>query len=143
MMVETNLDDMPAEYLGNSFQKNLLLSGAIDFFFTSIQMKKGRPALKVSVLCHQDRLEKISDFLLEHTSTIGVRYYPVRRNILDRASQEVDTSFGKVWVKTVVKPSGKTIFKIEYESLLQLSKEHELSILKLQMELNKELMDLL
>ena len=142
-MIETNIDDISLEYLGKDFQENLLKAGAIDFFFSSVQMKKGRPGLKISVLSDQAQLEQVSDYILENTTTIGLRYYPVSRSILEREIKEIDTSFGKVSVKFVKKPSGSKFYKIEYDSLQELSRKHNLSLLKLQMELTKELHNVL
>lgn len=116
---------MPSEYIGQHFQDQLLEVGATDFFFTSIQMKKGRPGLNLTVLAKEDRLEAVQDYLLEHTSSIGLRFTQMDRVELDRRSLEVETSFGSVKVKEVIRPSGKRSWKIEYESLRKISKEHK------------------
>ena len=68
LLIETNLDDISVEFLGGDFQQLLLEAGAVDFFFTSVQMKKGRPGLKLSVLTGETQLEAVTDFILEHTS---------------------------------------------------------------------------
>ena len=130
--METNLDDARPEVLGENFQQDLLALGARDFYFTSIQMKKGRPGLKVSVLCDQERQEAINAFLLEHTPSIGVRHFKVERTILDRRQFELDTPYGKVDVKAVTTPSGENRYKIEYESLRKLKELHKIPILKLE-----------
>jgi uncharacterized protein (TIGR00299 family) protein len=130
-MVETQIDDAPAEFMGSDFQQELLLQGATDFFYTPVQMKKGRPGFMLSVLTDEKALKETSNFLLEQTSTIGVRYYPVFRNILVRNIYEVDTTYGTVRVKEVVKPSGRSQHKIEYESLNELSKKHKIPVSEL------------
>ena len=140
-MIETNLDDISVEYLGRDFQQRLLEAGAIDFFLTSVQMKKGRPGVKLSVLSEKKHLESAIKYILEHTTTIGVRYYPVKRSILNRKITEVETSLGKVRVKIVEKPSGTFSYKIEYESLVELGRNHEFSLTQLQTLLNKELLN--
>ena len=131
-VIETNIDDTSAEYLGADFQADLLKSGATDFFFTPVQMKKGRPGLQLSVLAQLNQLQQTSDFILENTSTIGLRYFPVSRNILDRRLYEVDTPFGKIKVKEVTKPSGRKSRKIEYESLRALSTQRNVPIPQLE-----------
>ena len=138
-MIETNLDDMPSEYLGAGFQEGLLDAGAIDFFFSSVQMKKGRPGLLLSVLSDSEHLDSVNSYILEHTSTIGVRYYPVQRSILSRSIAEIETSLGKVQVKVVTNPSGLLSWKVEYDSLMELKRRHGLSLLQLQALLGKEL----
>lgn len=137
-MLEANIDDTHAEYLGNDFQQGLLSVGAKDFFLTSVHMKKGRQGLMLSVLTTQAQLQQVSDYILEHTSTIGLRYYPIFRHELIRTHHEVKTKYGLVNVKVVLTPSGGKRFKIEYDSLWELSQEHNLSIQQLQLELYAE-----
>ncbi len=128
IMLDTNLDDMSFELLGIDFQNGLMANGAVDFYFTSVQMKKGRPGVMLSVLLGLNDLERISSFILEHTSSIGVRSYAVDRTILSRKQTKLNTPFGPVWVKQVQTPSGGIRNKIEYESLLKLKEEHGMSI---------------
>lgn len=127
-VIETNIDDSSSEYLGADFQEDLLRNGATDFFFTPVQMKKGRPGLQLSVLTQQPRLQQTSAFILENTSTIGLRYYPVSRDILERKNREVETPYGRIKVKEVTKPSGRKSHKIEYESLRKLSVRNDLPL---------------
>ena len=134
--METNIDDSSAELLGHDFQDDLITHGALDFYFTPIHMKKGRPGLMLSVLVAPDNLDKLNDMILEHSSSIGLRYYAVHRSILERRHLEMDTPYGKVMVKEVITPSGKKRNKIEYESLLDIKKKHNIPILRLQNELN-------
>lgn len=123
-VVETQIDDASGEVLGSGFQEKILALGALDFYFTAIQMKKGRPGVKISTLCPMEKLEAICDFVLENTPTIGVRYYPVERKILERNQHMLQTEYGPVEVKEVVRPSGYKQRKIEYESLQRISEEH-------------------
>lgn len=127
-VVETQIDDASGEVLGSGFQEKMLALGAIDFYFTAIQMKKGRPGVKISILCSKEELEATSDFLLENTPTIGVRYFPVERKILERKEHTIPTEYGPVAVKEVVRPSGYKQRKIEYESLLRISVEHDIPL---------------
>lgn len=131
-VIETNIDDTSSEYLGADFQADLLSSGATDFFFTPVQMKKGRPGLQLSVLTQLGQLKQTSAFILENTSTIGLRYYPVSREILDRRAYEVETPYGKIRVKEVTKPSGRKSRKIEYDSLRSLSTTHNMPVPQLE-----------
>ncbi len=130
--IETQLDDTTSELLGSDFQERLFAMGASDFYYTPVQMKKGRPGIKVSVYCGLKKLDEICDFILENSSTIGVRYYQVGKKKLDRTQLEIDTEYGPVQVKEVVRPSGRRQRKIEYESLLTISKQLNKSISEVQ-----------
>lgn len=138
-MVETNIDDMSSELLGNDFQENLFHVGALDFYFTQIIMKKGRPGILVSAFVVESKLKDVSDFLLENTSTIGIRSYPVSRQILPRSQKTIKTSLGEVDVKEVVLPSGQKRLTIEYESVKKLSVKLNRPIPAIFSLLNKEL----
>ena len=135
ILVETNIDDSSAELLGQDFQDDLIRHGALDFYFTSIQMKKSRPGLMLTVLVAPNHLDSINSLILEHSSSIGLRYYPVVRDILPRKQYELHTPYGEVQIKEVVTPSGSKRLKIEYESLLEIKKKHNIPILRLQNEL--------
>ncbi len=134
-VIESNLDDSTAEYLGTDFQNQLLENGATDFYFTPVQMKKGRPGLKLTVLASSGSLDRVKEFVLENTSTIGLRYYQVEKDRLPRKNVEIVTKYGPVQVKEVVRPSGSKSHKIEYQSLIEISKKNNINILELETEL--------
>jgi len=122
-VVETNLDDSSPEMIGDAFQSDLLAVGARDFTITNALMKKGRPGVVLSVLVEAAKRDAISDFLLERTSAIGVRYYSVERKILERKAVDVETAFGVVRAKQVTAPSGKKRVKAEYDSVTKIAKD--------------------
>jgi uncharacterized protein (TIGR00299 family) protein len=124
-MIETNIDDMSAELLGNDFQKALIDAGAIDFYLTQVMMKKGRPGVLITVFCEKTLVVKISDFLMENTTTIGVRFYPVSRSVLRREKRTVKTTLGEVQTKVLELPSGKFRHTLEYESCKVLADKHQ------------------
>jgi len=130
--IETQLDDTSSELLGADFQQRLLSMGAADFYYTPVQMKKGRPGIKVSVYCSLKKLDEICDFLLENSSTIGLRYYRVGKKKLERKQLEIATEYGTVQVKEVIRPSGRKQRKVEYESLLAISQQLNISISEVQ-----------
>jgi pyridinium-3,5-bisthiocarboxylic acid mononucleotide nickel chelatase len=96
--VQTNIDDLSPEILGAT-QERLLQAGALDVFFTPIQMKKGRPATMLSVLCEPVALEVIEEILFTETSTFGLRFRELNRRILDRDFVEVETPAGRIRIK--------------------------------------------
>ena len=115
VLIQTNLDDLPGEQLGNDFQEQLFNLGALDVFLTPIIMKKGRPGIKFEVLCRAHERERFADVILECTSTLGVRFIAVDRKILPRNEKTVTTSFGPIRLKVATLPSGKTRSIPEYE----------------------------
>ncbi len=138
-MVETNIDDISSELLGNDFQEALFKAGALDFYYSQIVMKKGRPGILISVFTSGDNIRKVSNFLLENTTTIGVRSYPVSRQILKRSLKTINTSLGEVEVKEVELPSGKRRITVEYESCKKIAEQQGRSIAEIFSLLNKEI----
>jgi uncharacterized protein (DUF111 family) len=77
----------------------VLRSGALDCFFTPVQMKKNRPGVLLSVLCGPDEKELIMRLLFTETTTLGVRSYEVNRRALRRSVFQVETQYGPIDVK--------------------------------------------
>jgi uncharacterized protein (TIGR00299 family) protein len=97
-VIETNVDDMTPEIYGYVMDK-LFEKGALDVFFTPILMKKGRPAIQISVLSPSNVRDMLIRVLLTETTTFGVRIYNADRIILDRDYIEVNTEWGPVRAK--------------------------------------------
>jgi len=130
VVIQTNIDDLSGEYLGLEFQQKLLDNGALDFYFQQVIMKKGRPGVILNVLTSSTNLEKIGDLILENTSSIGLRYYPVDRMELNRENLSIKSDFGLVKAKEVTLPSGKKRLKFESDEVMRISKETGLSPLE-------------
>lgn len=115
-LLETNIDDSSPQILGYVMERAFEL-GALDCWFTAIQMKKNRPATLVSVLCRDDAEQDILKLLYRETSTLGVRIQKVTRNYLERKLISVATEFGDVDVK-VASLGGETVnSQPEFEDL--------------------------
>jgi pyridinium-3,5-bisthiocarboxylic acid mononucleotide nickel chelatase len=97
-VLETNLDDVSGEILGH-FVETALAAGALDVFYTPIQMKKNRPGVLLTVLCVETDADKFSEMILCETSAFGVRRTMAERRKLRRESIQVKTPFGKATVK--------------------------------------------
>jgi uncharacterized protein (TIGR00299 family) protein len=98
LMIETNIDDMPAQLFGHVIERAFEL-GALDCYLTPVQMKKNRPGTLVSILCRRDEREKFLKMLFAETTTIGARSYEVERRALARETVTVTTQFGPIDVK--------------------------------------------
>jgi uncharacterized protein (TIGR00299 family) protein len=96
--VQATIDDMTPELLGAAIEK-IREAGAMEAFFSSVQMKKSRPGILLTALCQPDQLAEIQEIILRHTSTFGVRYREVDRLALDRRFVSVATSYGPLRIK--------------------------------------------
>ena len=106
-LVETNIDDMSPEILGH-VQEELMRQGALDAWFSPIQMKKNRPAVTLSVLCRPNMESALVKTILEETSTLGVRVQTLNRYEAEREIVSVDTALGAARVK-VKKEAGVVV----------------------------------
>ncbi|HEU0253443.1 MAG TPA: nickel pincer cofactor biosynthesis protein LarC [Pyrinomonadaceae bacterium] len=97
-MIETNLDDASPQIIGHVMDRMLEL-GALDCFFTPVQMKKNRPGVLLSVLCGRDEKEAVMRLLFTETTTLGIRSYEVNRRALQRSVVQVETQYGPIDVK--------------------------------------------
>ena len=70
IVAESNIDDSTPEILGYAMER-LLEAGALDVFFTPIQMKKGRPGVTLSLLCRPAQLDELAALLLRETSAMS------------------------------------------------------------------------
>lgn len=119
-VVEAQVDDMTPELLAGALDI-LRDSGAKDVFVTSVQAKKGRPAWTVTLLCGAGEEDRFADLLMEHTTTIGVRFGVWRRRELAREVITVQTPHGPLRVKAVTTPSGRRRFHPEWEDVKALA----------------------
>ena len=98
VMIETNIDDMNPEIF-DAVMESLFDARALDVYFSSIIMKKNRPATKISVLAEKQEREVLSKILLRETTSFGVRFYEVGRLTLEREIQKLKTSYGVIKIK--------------------------------------------
>ncbi|MBI5885897.1 MAG: nickel pincer cofactor biosynthesis protein LarC [Deltaproteobacteria bacterium] len=113
-ILETNIDDMPAQMLGYLMDR-LLEAGALDVYYTPIQMKKGRPAVLLTVITDEARKEDLLGITFAESTSIGVRVSSVERRCLERKIIKVKTAYGTVRVKVASK-NGRTVnIQPEYE----------------------------
>lgn len=121
-MLETNLDDVPAEVIGYCYER-LLAAGALDVFSTPIFMKKNRPAVMLSILAPLDCLPVLEDILFRETSTFGIRRYPVNRSKLERRPCTVQTPWGPVQGKLGWRDGQPPLFSPEYEDCARVARQ--------------------
>ncbi len=129
-VIETNIDDMSPQIYDLLMEK-LFAIGALDVFLTPIIMKKNRPAIKLTVLVENSKLQDACACIISETTTMGVRIYEVNRKKLNREMREIETKYGKVSVK--LGKIGDDIIKIipEYDDCKQLAQKNNVPIMKI------------
>lgn len=125
-VVETNLDDTSGEVIGYCSTR-LWEAGVLDVYATPIQMKKNRPAVKLTVLCRTEQIAAVESVLFSETTTLGVRRWPATRQVLPRQPHQVESPWGKIdgkvcWVE------GKPRFSPEYESCREAAQTHRVPL---------------
>ncbi len=117
-----NLDDATGETLGYVMDR-LLAGGALDVWFTPIQMKKNRPATQVSVLARPEDADALASLLLRETPTLGVRRQALPRYCAERQMQQVETPWGPVRVKVKILEGKIVAASPEYDDCARLATE--------------------
>jgi uncharacterized protein (TIGR00299 family) protein len=129
--IECNLDDVTGETLGYTMER-LFDAGALDVWFTSIQMKKNRPAVQLSLLAPEDRVNALAMILMQETSTLGVRLFPPAHRLkADRRTREVETPWGVVRVKEKWLDDRRLAVSPEYEDCARLARKASVPIMRI------------
>jgi uncharacterized protein (TIGR00299 family) protein len=126
-VVETSIDDMNPQIYEYLIQ-NMLKMGVMDVFLSPLQMKKNRPGTLVTVICSPDMVNTVSDFLMQETTSIGLRWRIDHRMKADRYFKEVPTQYGMIRFK--VAQAGNKIVNIspEYEDCKRVAREKKLPL---------------
>lgn len=107
VVIESEIDDMNPQIFGVLMDR-LLAGGALDVFYTPIQMKKSRPGTLLTVIASPNARERLTSIVFRETTTIGVRYREMTRECLERETVTVDTPFGAIGVK-VARRNGEVL----------------------------------
>lgn len=119
-VIESHIDDSTPEILGYLLEQ-LLAAGALDAGYSHLQMKKNRPAVRLTVVAEPDKVEELARLILRESSAIGVRLSPCERRKLRREAGTVQTELGEAQVKLLFE--GDELLRVapEYESCRQLA----------------------
>jgi len=120
LIIETNIDDMNPQHFDHVMER-LFSAGAREVFLAPIQMKKNRPATLLTAICEPSRRDRVAAIILQETTSIGLRYYPVNRILLRRESKTVKTRYGEVKIKIVTQPDGTERAMPEYDDLKRIA----------------------
>jgi uncharacterized protein (TIGR00299 family) protein len=122
-VVECEIDDLNPQILG-ALMDQLLAAGALDVFYTAVQMKKNRPGTLVTLIAPPDRRESLTAMLFRETTTIGVRYREMARECLARAHRTVQTPLGAVRFKVATRNGVVLNAAPEFEDVQALATAH-------------------
>jgi hypothetical protein len=123
VVVEAEIDDMNPQIFGVLMDR-LLAQGALDVFYTPIQMKKNRPGTLLTVIAAPEARESLTATIFRETTTIGVRYRDMARECLDRQTVTVTTSVGDVRIKVAARNGQIMNASPEFEDCVRLAAEH-------------------
>jgi pyridinium-3,5-bisthiocarboxylic acid mononucleotide nickel chelatase len=140
VVIEADIDDMNPQIFG-VLMDALLSSGALDVFYTSIQMKKNRPGTLLSVVAPPEARQALTSLIFRETTTIGVRYREMTRECLDRESVTIDTPWGAVRFK--IARRGGTLLNAspEFEDCMRIARERNLPVKDVQAAAMKAFLD--
>ncbi|MEH1792079.1 MULTISPECIES: nickel pincer cofactor biosynthesis protein LarC [unclassified Nostoc] len=128
-VLETQIDDLNPQAIGYVFEA-LFAAGAVDVFTQAIAMKKSRPGILLTVICHPENLLSCERVIFRETTTLGIRRTTQQRAILQREIQHVEIEYGKVRVKVAWKGQSpeKVIANVqpEYEDCAELARKHNI-----------------
>jgi uncharacterized protein (TIGR00299 family) protein len=127
IIIETNIDDMNPQVYDYLMEK-LMQQGAHDVYLAPIIMKKGRPAILLSVLTDATKADAALDTIFRETSSIGVRIHEVRRAKLDREIREVQTTYGKVRIKVSRRGNEVLTATPEFEDCRKLAEDKQVPL---------------
>ncbi len=126
VVLETNLDDLTPEEAGFAMER-LFAAGALDVFFTPVQMKKNRPGLQLTVIAAPHQASALAHAILRETTSLGVRCSTVQRFMCPRRTATVTTRFGRLVVK-IKSIDGQEIVCPEYEECARVARERNVPI---------------
>lgn len=129
--IECEIDDMNPQLFG-PLMDGLLAAGALDVFYTPVQMKKNRPGTLVTLIAPPGRRQVLTDLLFRDSTTIGVRYEEMSRTCLNRAVEFVETPYGPVRFKIARRDGRELNASPEFDDCARLAAEHGVSIKEIQ-----------
>lgn len=131
-VIEANIDDLNAQVFGH-LMETALAAGALDIFYTPVQMKKNRPGVLLTLLCAPEDRERMAALIFRETTTLGVRYRDERREVLSREHHEVKTPYGSIKIKIARAQDGRVInYAPEFEDCRAAAERHQVAVREVQ-----------
>jgi uncharacterized protein (TIGR00299 family) protein len=130
-VIEATIDDMSPQVYGY-FQEKALEAGALDIYSTPIQMKKNRPAQKITCVCGIADVDRFAELIFRETTTIGIRYIIARRKTLQREFVKVQTAYGPILMKVSLFGGQPVNYIPEFEDCRRLAQKAGIALKEIQ-----------
>jgi uncharacterized protein (TIGR00299 family) protein len=130
-VVECEIDDMNPQLFGVAMER-LYAAGALEVFYTPVQMKKNRPGTLLTVVVAPEKRAAITDVVFRETTTIGLRHHEVDRECLAREIVTVTTPLGPVRFKVSSRNGHVVTATPEFEDCAKLATAHNLAVREVQ-----------
>jgi uncharacterized protein (DUF111 family) len=115
-LLACDIDDLGGEFVAGAADA-LRSAGALDVTLVQTLMKKGRPGIRVEVLCMLPDADRLESLLLSESSSIGVRRALVGRRALPRREIRVTVDGQAIRLKVVTLPDGTLRSKPEWDDV--------------------------
>jgi uncharacterized protein (DUF111 family) len=107
-------------------------AGALDVFYSSVQMKKNRPGTLMTIVARPHDRPSLVDLVFRETTTIGVRFSEMERECLQRETVSVQTALGEVRFKVARRDGRVFNAQPEFDDLLKLANVHSRPVKEVQ-----------
>ncbi len=131
VVIECEIDDMNPQIFGPLMDR-LYAAGALEVFYTAVQMKKNRPGTLLTVVAAPGRREDLAGIVFRETTTIGLRYQELERACLERETVVVETPVGPVRFKVARRGADLLNAAPEFDDCARLAAERSLPIKQVQ-----------
>jgi uncharacterized protein (TIGR00299 family) protein len=122
VLLETNIDDIPAEILGYLYE---VLEGKVrDLHFIPTYMKKNRPAYTVRAIVDRNKANEVAKIIMRETGTLGVRIFDIERITADREFKTIKLFDESVKIKIGKVDDDIISQKPEFEDLKKIAKKY-------------------
>ena len=136
VVIETNIDNMNPEIYGYLMEV-LFEKGALDVSLIPAQMKKNRPGILLKVIARETDKTRLIETIFNETTSLGVRVHTVDRYILSRKTNVIKTPWGKVRVKIIDQPDGRSVTFPEFEDCKKIAQAKNIPLKQILLAMSK------
>ncbi len=127
VVLECEIDDMNPQIFGVLMDR-LYAAGALEVYYSAVQMKKNRPGTLITVLAAPDRREELAGVMFRESTTIGVRYHDVDRERLEREVVSLETPFGTIRFKVARRAGAVVNASPEFEDCVRVASDRGIPV---------------